>query len=86
MEDNHARLNVTYAGHNGDLADPVPFDAPDSDIKAWTTEAIQNGSIAGIPAIETVDLADFVVDRFSSNDSRPFPLIQIRPKTPFGIS
>jgi hypothetical protein len=31
-----------------------------------------------------VDLTDFGVDRFTENDARPYNLIQIRPKTPFG--
>lgn len=80
-----ARVNVTYAGENGDLPDPVHFDSPDSDVKAWVTEAVANGSIPGIPATLDADFGDFVVDRFAANEERPYNLIQIRPKTPFGF-
>jgi len=84
MEANEARLNITYAGENGDLADPVHFDAPDGDIKGWATEAVANGSVPGIPAAADPDFTDFVVDRFAANAERPYALIQVRPKTPFG--
>lgn len=85
MEDNQARLNITVSGENGDLPDPVFFDAADGDIKTWATEAIQNGSVPGIPADENADFTDFVVDRFASNAEREYNLIQLRPKTPFGL-
>jgi len=80
-----ARINVTYAGANGDLPDPVAFDAPDGDVKGWITEALRAGSIPGIGADPGADLRDFVVDRFQASDVRPWNLIQLRPKTPFGI-
>jgi hypothetical protein len=79
-----ARLNVTFAGQNGDLPDPVAFDATDADIKQWVTEAVRNGGIPGIAANAGASFDDFVVDRFPPNDQRPFNLLQIRPKTPFG--
>lgn len=84
IEQGYAKLNITYAGSNGDLPDPVAFDAADGDIKQWATEAIRNGSVPGISANEEVDFSDFVVDRFEANEVRPFALVQIRPKTPFG--
>lgn len=80
----YARVNITYAGANGDLPDPVFYDSTDADLKAWVTEALRNGDVPGIPAQQNVDLADFVLDRFEANDARPFRLISIRPKTPFG--
>jgi len=85
METNEAKINITFAGSNGDLPDPVLFDSTDADVKQWVTEAIRTGGIPGIAANLDVDLQDFVVDRFTANEARPFNLLQIRPKTPFGI-
>ncbi len=79
-----ARLNVTWAGANGELPDPVPFDATDNQLKAMATEAIFGGDIPGIPADRTVDLRDFVVDRFAATPEVPHHRVFIRPKTPFG--
>jgi hypothetical protein len=84
IRDNEARVNVTFGGSNGDLRDPVVFDATDGDVKTWVTEAVRNGSIPGIPADAGADFHDFVVDRFAANETRPYNLIQLRPKTPFG--
>ena len=80
-----ARLNVTWAGNNGDYPDPVPFDASDGDIKQWATEAIHTGYIPGIPADENANLQDFVIDRFDSTDDVPERRLFARPKTPFGV-
>jgi len=79
-----ARVNVTINGQNGDLPDPVSFDATDADIKAWVTETVRAGGIPGITADARADFTDFVVDRFPPNEARPFNLLQVRPKTPFG--
>jgi hypothetical protein len=79
-----ARINITWRGQNGDLQHPAPFDASDGDIKQWVTEAISNGSVAGIRPDAGADFHDFVVDRFRPNAQRPYNLIQISPKTPFG--
>lgn len=84
MEDYEAKVNVTYSGSNGDLPDPVRFDATDTEIKQWVAEAIRGG-IAGIPTDENVDLNDFVIDRFGPTDARPYNLLSLRPKTPFGV-
>lgn len=84
METYEARVNLTINGQNGDLPDPVNYDATDGDIKQWVTEAVQNGGIPGVTADPNADFHDFVVDRFSATDVRPYNLIQIRPKTPFG--
>lgn len=78
-----ARLNITISGMNGDLADPVPFDATDAEIRQWATEAVRGGSVPGITAVADADFTDFVVDRFSSKDDLPNRLT-LRPKTPFG--
>lgn len=80
---NEARLNITYGGCNSDLPDPVAFDASDADVRQWATEAIRAG-IPGMPADPNANLQDFVVDRFAANDVRPYQLISVRPKTPFG--
>ncbi len=79
-----ARVNITYAGGNGDLPDPVSIDASDGDIRQWITEAVRGGGIPGIPATPNADFRDFVVDRFPPNEVRPHHLISIRPKVPFG--
>lgn len=78
-----ARLNVTWAGQNGDLDDPVSLDLPDSDVRRIAAEAIAAGSIPGIARAEGVDLSDFVVDRFPATANLPARLMA-RPKTPFG--
>ena len=79
-----ARLNVTWAGANGDLPDPVPYDATDEQLRTMAAESIESGYIPGIPADAGVDLTDFVVDRFASSAEVPYPRVFIRPKTPFG--
>lgn len=79
-----ARVNVTWQGQNGDLPSTVGLDATDGDVKAMIAEAIAAGTIPGIRADANPDLRDFVIDRFAPTDARPYNLIQIRPKTPFG--
>lgn len=82
----YARLNITYANQNGELRDPIPYNASDADIKQWATEAVQNGDIAGFGAHPDVSFRDFVVQRFTPTEERPYNLIMLRPKTPFGVS
>jgi len=84
LPENMARLNITWSGSNGDLPDPVPYDAPDGDIKQMAIEALRGGDVPGIPADAAADLGDFVVDRFNATDEIPYPRVFIRPKTPFG--
>lgn len=79
-----ARVNITWAGQNGDLPDPVHFDARDDEIRRWVTEAVATGHVPGIAADRAADFRDFVVDRFAATAQRPYNLIQVRPKTPFG--
>ena len=78
-----ARVNVTYNGSNGDLPDPVDYDAPDDAIRQMVQEALRAGGIPGIDADPSADLTNFVVDRFAAKDDLP-ARIGIRPKTPFG--
>lgn len=80
----NARMNITWAGRNGDLPDPVRDTASDVEILAWAAEAIRDGGVTGIPADRAVDLRDFVVDRFEATAAIPYPRIFVRPKTPFG--
>lgn len=84
MDMQEARVNITYGGQNADLPDTVSVDAPDDQILSWVKEAIEGGSVPGLEAVGAADLTDFVVDRFSATEVRPFHLIQLRPKTPFG--
>lgn len=79
-----ARVNITWAGQNGDLPDAVRFDASSAEVLGWVTEAVRTGHVPGITADRAASFADFVVDRFAANVTRPYNLIQIRPKTPFG--
>lgn len=85
IKDTEARVNVTWAGCNGDLPDPVFFQSTDGDVKNWVTEAVRTGGVPGIPADPRADFTDFVVDRFAATEARPYALIQIRAKTPFGV-
>lgn len=84
MQEFEARLNITFAGQNGDLADPVAYDATDADIKRWASEAIANGSVVGINATAGADFTDFVVDRFPATEAITYNRLMLRPKTPFG--
>ena len=84
VQEGEARVNITWGGQNGDLPDPVSYDATDGDIKQWVTEAVQHGGVPGVTADAGADFTDFVVDRFAATEERPYSLIQIRPKTPFG--
>jgi hypothetical protein len=86
IKDTEARVNVTYQQKNGDLPDPVMYQSGDADIKAWVTEAVRNGGVPGLDPAPNADFSDFVVDRFAASEARPYNLIQLRPKTPFGWS
>jgi hypothetical protein len=83
MEAHEALLNVTWDGKNGEMTDPVPFDAADGDLKQMAAEAVRAGDIDGIGADGGVNFGDFVVDRFAATGDLPNRLM-IRPKTPFG--
>lgn len=84
LQPHQARLNITWQGNNGDLPDPVPFEAGDGDVKQWASEAVRQGYIPGIPADANVNFNDFIVDRFRSNDEVAYNRLFLRPKTPFG--
>lgn len=84
--DNHmAKLTITYNGQQGDLPDPVSYDATDGDLKQMATESVRQGYIPGIDAAGAADFTDFVVDRFPSRQDVPFNRLSLRPKTPFGL-
>jgi hypothetical protein len=90
MDETQARLNITYSGENGDLPDPVFFDSSEGDVKQWAAEAVQEGSVPGIPASADANFTDFVVERYPAKADVPegdpayFNRIMLRPKTPFG--
>lgn len=84
IQEDEARVNITWQGQNGDLPDPVYYDSTDGDLRQMVTEAVQNGSVPGITGDRNANFTDFVVDRFNATEDRPYNLIQIRPKTPFG--
>lgn len=83
LVENMARLNITWAGGNGDLEDPVPYDMTDAELRRLAEEAVRAG-LPGITADANVNLADFAVDRFPANAEIPYPRVFLRPKTPFG--
>jgi len=86
MEEFEARVNVTYAGSNADLPDPVPFDTGDAVVRELVEEAIRTGSLPGVPLDKDVSLSDYVVDRFSATTERGHHVMFLRPKTPFGTA
>jgi hypothetical protein len=79
-----AKYNVTYGGANGELPEPVSYDATDAALKQVAEESIRTGHIPGIQANPNVDLADFVIDRFPETVDVPYARLFCRPKTPFG--
>lgn len=82
-----ARVNITYNNANGDLREPVDFDATDGDVRTWVSEAIRSNSVPGMTAAAgdaNVDLSGYKIDRFPADDVRPYALIQVRPKTAYG--
>jgi hypothetical protein len=84
LANTEARVNLTWNGQNSDLPNPVYVDTPDSDIKNWLAEAVRNGDMPGMSLDLNVDLENYVVDRFQPTEERPWHLIAVRPKTPFG--
>jgi hypothetical protein len=83
LRDDQARVNVTFAGLNGELADAMSFDADDAAVRMMISEALRFGSIRGIPAQQAVDLTNYVIDRFPATADYP-NRIMLRPKTAFG--
>lgn len=81
---NEAKLNITYGGEQGDLPDPIPYDATDEEIIRAATECLRDGYIPGIDAVANPDFTDFVVDRFPAKEDVPINRLSLRPKTPFG--
>ena len=77
-----ARLNITHDGRNGDFVEPVPFDASDTELIRWATEAVRAGLLGDVRG--RVDLTGYVVDRFAATAKVPHHRIFVRPKTPFG--
>jgi len=79
-----ARLNITYAGQQGELPDPVAYDADEAVLRGVAEEALRTGNVPGIDAVADASLADFVIERFPARDDLPYHRISIRPKTAFG--
>jgi len=84
LDQDQARLGITWNGQYGELPDPMYFQSTEGDVRQIATEAVQGG-IPGIAADPAANFADFVVERFSATATRPYNLIQLRPKTPFGV-
>ena len=80
-----AVLTITYNGQLGDMPSPVPQNASNEDILAWTTEAVRSGSVPGIQRTPTASFAGFIIERIAPCDERPFPVIMVRPKTEYGL-
>lgn len=82
MEANQARLNITYHGEQGDLPNPVYYDATDVEVRAWAQEAIRSGSVINITADPDADLSGFEIERVPAGNGFPNQLL-VRPKTRF---
>ena len=78
-----AKLSITFNGQQGDLPDPVPYDASEATIKQMASESVRQGYIPGIDAM-AADFTDFVVDRFPARADVPINRISLRPKAAFG--
>ncbi len=85
IESTEAVVNVTWAGNNGDLKDPVSFDATDEEVRTWVTEAVRTGGVVNIQTDSNANFTDFIIDRFEATEDTPYNRIFCRPKTPFGI-
>jgi hypothetical protein len=83
IEAYEALVNITWDGQNGDLPDPVSYDAADGDVLQWASEAIRGGGVPGVDADPNVNLKDFVVEKYAAKDGQPNKIV-VRPKTPFG--
>lgn len=84
IEQDQARLSITWDGQHGDLPDPVLFDSTDGDVRGIASEAVRTGGVPGIRADANVNFTNFVVERFSSTEDRPYNLVMLRPKVEFG--
>lgn len=83
MEDQRdAVLIITVEGEMGEASSPIPYDAPESDIKRWASEIVSSGEVSALTP-RTVDFSDYVVDRIPARGDQP-DRIQVRPKTSFG--
>lgn len=80
-----ARVNITFAGQNGELPDPVPYDANEEQIRGWVTEALRTGGVPGITRDEAADISNYVVEKFDAVESMPLNRISVRPKTGYGF-
>ena len=81
--EDYASLNITYNGQQGNLPDPIAFDASNEDILAMAQEAIRAGGVPGITADPRAVLTDFIVKPYAARDGLPNRIV-IRPSTPFG--
>lgn len=79
-----ARVNITVNGQNGDMQQPIAYDATDEQIKNWATEAIQAGNVPGIDPFPNPDFTNYRVDRFPPKEEVPFARVSLRPKTEYG--
>lgn len=84
IQAHEARLNITWNGQNGDLPDPVSFDAADGDLFMWAQEAVRNGDVPGIGGDQNADFHGFIVDRYPATNDVPYNRLMLRPKTAFG--
>jgi hypothetical protein len=84
IRDDEATLNITWAGQNGDLEDPIPFDAPDLVLRALAMEAVRTGGVPGIIEDINANFEGFVVDRYPATTEKPYNRVFVRPKTAFG--
>lgn len=80
--DGEAVLNISWKGENGDLPQPIVYDASEADIRRWAAEAVRAG-LPGISPDPNVNFQDFIVERVAAKDGLPNRVL-LRGKTEFG--
>lgn len=85
LNENEARVNITWQGQNYDLQNPMLIDSTDEQIRASVTETVRFGIEGLIPADPNADFTNYVINRFAPTEARPWNAIFVRPKVPFGL-
>lgn len=85
IDRDRAFVHVTWQGEYYELPHPVAATLSKEEVKQAVTEAFRFGIPGVIPAAEGADFTHFEVDGpRPPTEARPYYLILVRPKTPFG--
>lgn len=88
--ENEAVVILAVKGQMGEMVDssnkltPIPYDASNENVLEWIGEAVRSGNVRSIEADSDLDLKDYVVDRMPATADRPYNMVMVYPKTPFG--